>query len=117
MNYLYLKNLEYYCTLGVFPEEWETPQPVIVNAKIYFDILKSGASDNIEDTLCYVSLHRAIEEIIKLKQYNLIEHMAHSIISKLKERFEVIQTINITVEKLQIPDDKFSGRVIASLEF
>jgi FolB domain-containing protein len=86
--------------LGLYPEERITPQDIIVSAKLYLDLTNAGQSDDLQDTVDYDSLHRAIAAMAEETAYLLIEKLADHAAQICLEN-PLVQACSITVEKPQ----------------
>lgn len=86
--------------LGVTAEEREIPQPVSFSVQIRYDnIPKSCLTDNVEDTDNYECFATAVQKVVALKEYRLIEHLAHALYVELGEH----PGITVKIKKIRVP--------------
>lgn len=86
-----INHYEVWISLGCSTEEQSLPQPVRFDVTLHFDEkIKGCSSDQLSDTVDYVSLTNLIKKISLQKSYQLIEHLcflAHeAIIQELKSK-------------------------------
>lgn len=104
-----LKNIQAFCRLGVDRDERARGQSVRVDLALEMDLNKACKSDNIKDTISYVEISKTVQEIAKIKEYFLIEHLCEEISSGLLEKFMEILSVDITIHKPIINAEGFSG--------
>ena len=88
MGKIYLKNIRLYAYHGCMAEEEKIGSDYVVNLKVKTDLKVSSITDNLEDTVDYVSLNSIIKEEMK-KRANLLENVANRIVefpSHIKHR-------------------------------
>ena len=66
-------------SVGILDEERARLQPLVIDATVDVDGEKSGASDNLEDTLNYAALVEAIDAIVQERHHDLLEALADEI--------------------------------------
>ncbi len=106
---IHLKNIEVYCKLGVYDEERERGQCVHIDLELDLDLSAAGASDNVKDTINYVDISLAVQDITMSKPYHLIEHLCTEICSGLLSRFPALNAVSIIVRKPVINALWFTG--------
>ena len=89
-----IQNLCVEAIIGIFPQERESPQKVLVNANISYE--KQNAY------LDYVALASHIAKCLKERKYDLLENALDDIISSLKDSYPSITKINLTLQKPDI---------------
>jgi D-erythro-7,8-dihydroneopterin triphosphate epimerase len=80
-----IKNLRLRTIVGIFPEERENLQDVIINAAIRFDAGPAVATDQIGDTLDYKSLAKKIIQHVETSRFFLLEKLARSVLDLMME--------------------------------
>lgn len=86
--------------IGLFPEERDQIQ--IVLCSIYLNVKPTYvASDDIEDTVNYFELTKAIQMHAEKQTYKLLEPLAHSLLDIILE-FEHVQSAKIKLVKPKI---------------
>lgn len=74
--------------IGVEPEEKHKHQKIFFDIIISFNDLPTAcSSDNIEDTVCYAKLADSLNEFCAKREFQVIEHLAHSAFLLIKENF------------------------------
>lgn len=102
MDTITLQGMHFYGYHGCLPEEQKTGQPFHVDAILYTDLSKSGASDNLLDTIDYSQVYQIVQTIVEQRKYQLIERLASVIADEILQRFPV-ENVRITVHKPQAP--------------
>ena len=80
---IYLKGMRFYGFHGNRPEERTLGQQFEVNLGIETDTRISGISDNIDDTVNYSDIFKAVQKIVVVEQYHLLEKLAEVIAGKV----------------------------------
>ena len=93
-----LFDTRYFVRLGVSSEERARPQNVFVDMQLFCDVSFGSKSDNINDTLNYSLVNKAVAALIEEKEYKLIERMAEEIAQLLLKKFSLEKVI-IKVKK------------------
>jgi len=109
-----LDGMRFYGYHGVNPEEKVQGQPYVVDLSVDLDLRGPGGSDQLEDTVNYTRLYRAIRAIVEGESRNLIEAVAQAIADRILEEFSV-EAVGVRVKK---PRPPIKGSVIenASVE-
>ena len=98
LDKIYIRDLLLRCIVGIYPDERENKQDVIINIELSCDLSKAAASDQIEDTVNYKSLKKEIIDLVENSAFLLIERMAGEIASLcLANPGE--QQVRVTVDK------------------
>ncbi len=108
-DFIYLKNIECYCKLGVYDEERERGQCVHINLELELDLSKAGLSDNVQDTISYADVSVLVQDVTISKPYHLIEHLCAEIAKALLERFSKLNAITVEIHKPVINAKWFQG--------
>jgi len=85
---------------GVFAEEKRDGNRFEIDVEIEADLTKALATDQLEDTIDYGSIVRSVEEINRMRRFNLIESFAGAISDDLLARFPSIEEVVVRVKKL-----------------
>lgn len=99
---IHIKELALEAPLGVYAEEKNTPRPIVVNATLtmHGSVFDAAAqSDALADTLDYVAVENAIEQIASAKHYDLIEHLAYEIAVAVFALHPRIEQLSLEIEK------------------
>ena len=89
-----------YC--GALPEEQTRAQPLEVDLDVMLDLSRSGATDELTDTVDYGALCTMIEGIITTESFVLLERLA-SRIAEAVLTDERVDEVTVAVRKLRPP--------------
>ena len=102
MGRIYLKNIRLYAFHGCMDEEEKIGSDYVVNLAIDADLNLSSQSDNLKDTVDYVSLHGIVKEEMSIRS-KLLEKVADRILKRiLKDHLSVI-LVKVKVAKINPP--------------
>lgn len=104
-----LNNVRFRAFHGVHPEERQKGNDFVVNMVIEYSP-NNGSIISLDDTIDYASLFSIINSTMQ-KPVDLLETLVQTIANSVHEQFPQVKTINVSVEKLNPPIDKFSGSV------
>ncbi len=94
-----LTGMEFFGHHGCSDEERQRGQVFKVDAELILDLSKSAKSDDIKDTVDYVSVFNEIKTVVTGKPRNLIETVAEDIAQTILEKFYQIETVKINLQK------------------
>ena len=106
---IHLEQVQAFCRLGIYENERQRGQAVIVDLKIGLDLSDACNGDKMEDSISYVDLSHTIQNVAKSKEFNLIEHLCKCIIDKLFNDFKQINSVDIKIHKPVINAEGFNG--------
>lgn len=89
MDIIYLHDLAIDCVIGAFDWEREITQTVYIDLDMGWDIRPAGLSDQLEDTLSYKDISKAVSALVIKRQFQLVEAMAEEVAALLKTQFSV----------------------------
>jgi len=95
---IHIRDLRVRCIVGIYPEEREKKQDVIINITLYADLRAACRSDRLEDTLDYKALKTRILARIEASSCRLIERLAECVAEIALEEPRV-QRVVVTVDK------------------
>jgi D-erythro-7,8-dihydroneopterin triphosphate epimerase len=98
LDRIYIRDLLCRCIVGIYPEERQNMQDVLVNIVLYADLRIACHSDRIEDTVDYKRIKKDVVATIEASSFFLVERLADQIASVCLER-ERIQRVEVTVDK------------------
>lgn len=98
MNRIYIRDLALRCIIGIYPEERENIQDVVLNIVLDCDFGRAPETDAIEDTVDYKGLKKRIVSLVEASSFNLIETLAHEVAGACLEDAKV-QAATVTVDK------------------
>jgi len=102
MALIEIEGMEFYAFHGHFEVEKIAGNRFVVNLKIESDCSKAGKSDKLEDTLDYQKAFLAVREEMAVSS-DLLEHVCHRIIQRIKAEFPEVQKVLVKVSKLNPP--------------
>lgn len=110
-----IENLVVYANHGVLSEEKNLGQKFVISANIYADLEEAGSSDNVEKTINYAKVCELITKVSKEETFDLIETLAYALADRVLEQYELIDIIEVTVNKpfapINLPVDNVSVTV------
>lgn len=95
---------------GVAPEEKVLGQQFLVDVELAMDLGVAGRSDDLADTLNYVSVVERVRDLVGGPSLNLIEAVAERIAAGLLT-FPMIKSVTVQLSKPHIPAPQFGGHV------
>ena len=102
MGIIKLKNIRTFSYHGCLLEEGKIGSDYTVNLEIKTDLRKSSLTDDLKDTVDYVLLNSIVVEEMAIRS-DLLEHVAHRIISRIFEEIPEVSRIIVAVSKLNPP--------------
>lgn len=103
MDKIIVKDLELYCYHGVNPEEKEDGQVFVFDIEAGVDLSVPCRTDNVDDTVSYAKIIKAVRRIAQSEKNDLIERVAQRVADGLFEEFAMINSLKITLMKPQAP--------------
>lgn len=99
MDKIYIRDLLLRCIIGIYPEEREKKQDVIINVELDCDsFLKAAQSDDIDDAVNYKTITKEIIKLVEKSDYLLIERLAEEI-SALCLADKRVQLAKVSIDK------------------
>lgn len=102
MSVIEIEGMEFYAFHGHFEVEKTAGNRFLVYLRIEADLRKAGETDKLEDTLDYQKAYRAVQEEMG-KPSDLLEHVCHRIISRIKIEFPEAEKVTVKVSKMNPP--------------
>lgn len=90
MDYIHLKDMQFYGYHGALPEENVLGQRFRVSVSLAVDTQKAGQTDDLEDTVNYVDVYNICKEVMEGKPFKLIEAVAETISSSILTTYKGI---------------------------
>lgn len=115
MGKIIVKGIKLYAFHGCTDEEQKIGTHYEIDVIIETNLENASISDNLNDTIDYVGIYEIVKEQMSIKS-RLIEHVAKRIINQSLLRFTAIETIKVTVSKLNPPINGIVERVSVVLE-
>ncbi|OUX38939.1 MAG: dihydroneopterin aldolase [Kiritimatiellaceae bacterium TMED266] len=98
MDRIFIVDLEVMSLIGVYPEERDARQPLVVNMVLGCDLRTAGASDKLEDTVDYHQLEQAVLRLAGQSEVELIETLAEQIAALAMEDSRVDE-VGVRIDK------------------
>ena len=100
-----LTDLVFYGHHGVLPEERLLGQRFVVDVEVRLDLSKPAATDDLDHTVNYAEIYRAVGEIVTGPPCNLIEALAGRIAERVLAEHPLVHSVLVRVRKPQVPID------------
>jgi len=107
MGKIYLKNIRLYAFHGCMEEEEKIGSDYVVNVIVDSDLNQSSISDDLKETVDYVSLHAIVKEEMFVRSM-LLENVANRILKKIFLKHKSVSHVKVKVAKINPP---ISGNV------
>ena len=95
---IHITGLKINCIIGINDWERVTKQDVVIDITLHADLSKPGESDDIDDTVNYRDISKAIQAHVEASSYGLIEAMARNIATICLEPEAVVRA-DVSVQK------------------
>lgn len=102
-----LNNVRFRAYHGLYPEERQKGNDFVVNMHVSFPPVSESVV-SLEDTIDYAVLFEIINSTMQ-QPVDLLETLVQTITHRVARQFPQVKRIDICVEKLNPPIDKFSG--------
>lgn len=99
---LRIKDLTVDTLIGIYAEEKQRRQKIVINAEIEFKTGNVANVDNIRETMNYHPLCDNIREFLENGNFEVIEHVCHQI-GKICLSYEPIISAKVEVDKPEAP--------------
>jgi D-erythro-7,8-dihydroneopterin triphosphate epimerase len=98
MDKIIIRDLLLRCIIGIYPEEREKEQDVLINVALECDMSKAAATDSIEDAVDYKAINKEIISLVQGSSFQLIETLADRILAVCMTNAKVLGA-TVTVDK------------------
>lgn len=112
MDTIFLSEVKVQTKLGV--PEWErmTPQTIILDIEIGYDLSKACQSDDVNDTIDYGAVVNRVRETLQENSFQLVEKLAEHLCQLILKEFNAL-SVKIKVAKPTVlPGLKALGVII-----
>jgi dihydroneopterin aldolase len=115
---IFLEDLEFLAKHGLYDFERNHLQKFLVSVRIFGDFSAAARSDNIVDTVDYLSAYAAIKQAVEGNEFYLIERLAGEIASSIFAKFPMVISVEVAITKhpLSLAGIKY-GKVGFSAKF
>jgi 7,8-dihydroneopterin aldolase/epimerase/oxygenase len=102
MSTIRLKNIRIFTNHGCLIEEEKIGSDYLVNLKVIADLSKAAATDNLKNTVDYVSLQKIVKNEMSVRS-KLLEHVGQRIIERIFKEILLADEVEVTISKLNPP--------------
>jgi 7,8-dihydroneopterin aldolase/epimerase/oxygenase len=102
-----LNNVRFRAYHGLYPEERQKGNDFVVNMQVSY-VPGAGTILSLDDTIDYAELFDIINTQMQ-KPVDLLETLVQLIAQDVHQKFPQVKEVNVSIEKLNPPIDKFSG--------
>jgi len=99
LDQIFIKDLLVRGIVGLKPDERSNRQDILVNTTLWVDTRAAGASDNVEDTVNYRTVAKAIIAHIEQAAPYLVERLAADLVDLCFATDARIEAVELTLEK------------------
>lgn len=105
-----LKNMVFYGFHGVYEFERELGQRFYVDVDLKADLRRAGKSDNLQETVDYVSVYNQTKDIVENQRFQLLEALSYHIAGEILRLHPLVEEATVRVRKPSVP-------IAAALDF
>ncbi len=98
MDKIFIRDLALRCIIGIYPEERREKQDIVINIEMQCDLRKAGRSDDLNDTVDYKAIKKAILKLVEESRFQLIESLAENI-ADITLADEKVQQVTVAIDK------------------
>lgn len=106
-----IERLEIYAYHGVYPRERRKGQTFVVNATMYTDTHKAGATDDLRHATDYGEVCMFIDKWMRENTYQLLETVLDRLSKAILLHFELIRSMDLEIRKPEAPIELTFGSV------
>lgn len=103
METIRIKGLEIFAFHGVNPEEKENGQTFVLDIAMRADLSAAAESDDLNDTVNYAAVRKAVTAAFLAQKYDLIEHAASVVCDAILTGFPRVMSVTVELKKPQAP--------------
>ena len=93
-----LNGLEFHGHCGCTEEERKIGQPLRIDVELNVDLIQSGKSDDLNDTIDYVKVIETVRGLVE-NDYNLFEALAQEIADDILNDHSRVGSVKVVVRK------------------
>jgi len=98
MDKIFIRDLALRGIIGSYPEERREKQDIVINVEMHADLRAAGQSDDLNDTVDYKAIKKAILKLVEGSAFQLIESLAERI-SEIALGHDKVQKVIVTIDK------------------
>jgi len=98
-DHIDLTGIEVRARHGVFDFEKEQSQPFVVDLRLWLDTTRAAATDDLGDSLDYVTVGEVVVAVVRDRCYDLIETLADAVAGEVLALPGPHRAVRVTVHK------------------
>ena len=99
MDKIFIRDLAVMTVVGTRPDEQLAPRPLTVNVVMAVPLQEAGTADDLFKSVNYQEAAELLLALGREKRFLLIEAFAEQSAALLLEKFQLLQSVTITVDK------------------
>ncbi|MCP4548938.1 MAG: dihydroneopterin aldolase [bacterium] len=103
MDHIRFKDIIIYGYFGASETERQMGQRLLLDLDLRLDLSQVAASDNLEDTVSYVSVYELVQQIAGETSCRMLEYLAGRISAGLFGEFAMIEGVTVSLHKMNLP--------------
>ncbi len=101
-----IRDLEVWCHVGVSEAERANSQRLSISLKIWHDVTKAAATDDLENTVDYFAVSQRLLTFGEGRSWKLIEKLAVDVALMVRKEFGA-EKVGVEVRKFIIPQARY----------
>lgn len=102
LSLIELENMEFHAFHGCYPLEQVVGNHFLVSVTIEANLREAAYSDNVADTINYLSVYEAVEREMKVTSH-ILEHLTARIVDAIYDISPLCRKVTVKVSKLSPP--------------
>jgi dihydroneopterin aldolase len=98
-----IKNMVFYGFHGVYEFERELGQRFYVDIDMKGNLEQAGKSDQLEETVDYVSVYNHTKDIVEHQRFQLLEALSYNIAGEVLRLQPIVEEVTVRVRKPSVP--------------
>ncbi len=98
LDKIHIRGLRLRCIVGVFSEERQQKQEIVINITLFADLSRPGRTDDITDTIDYKAVKLSVIQTVESSRWQLVEALAESIAQCCLEH-PLVEQATVSVDK------------------
>lgn len=98
LDCIHIRDLRARCILGIYPEEREKQQEIILNITLHADLSVPCRSDDIQHTIDYKEVKKAVLALVESSTCYLVERLAEAVAERCLAA-PGVQAVRVVVDK------------------
>lgn len=103
MGWIFIHDMQFYGYHGVYVEETKLGQRFTVSVDLQCDMRLAAQHDDLTLTVNYAEVYNVVKAVMEGDPYQLLEAVAEHVASSLLQRFNMIHTVRVRLEKPNAP--------------